>query len=68
MLKELAVAFRLAKGYRMRPWASPYLRWRMETWSGIPAETVTKKIFLDFVRRNRRDLWRYLGWASRHGH
>ena len=65
MRAELAMAFRLAKGYRLHPWDSPYLKWRIETWSGIPAESITKKVFLEFTWQHREDLWRYLCWASR---
>jgi len=36
----LPVAWRLARGYRLRPWRSPYLRWRIETYSGIHADKI----------------------------
>jgi hypothetical protein len=65
MFGELAVAFRLAKGYRLRPWESPYLRWRVETWSGLHAETITARVFVRFAWQHRRDLWRYLHWAAK---
>jgi hypothetical protein len=61
---ELAVAFRLAKGYRMHPWRSPYLRWRIETWSGIHADSITPPVFIRFVWEHRADLRRYLRWAA----
>ncbi len=64
MLGELAVAFRMAKGYRLRPWESPYLKWRVETWSGLHAEAITPGAFARFAWVHRRDLWRYLHWAS----
>lgn len=64
MTGEIALAWRLAKGYRLRPWRSPYLRWRIETWSGLHAEAITRQIFLQFVWRHRRELWRYLAWAA----
>jgi hypothetical protein len=64
MIGEIAVALRLAKGYRLRPWKSPYLRWRIETWSGLSADTITPGMFLGFVWRHRNDLWRYLQWAA----
>jgi len=64
MMGELAVAFRLAKGYRLQPWNSPYLKWRVETWSGLHAEVVTPGEFVRFVWGHRRDLWRYLRWAA----
>jgi len=54
----------LTKGYRLRPWLSPYLRWRIETWSGIDAETITLKQFFSFVWEHRAELARYLKWAG----
>jgi hypothetical protein len=65
VIGEIRVAWRLAKGYRLRPWASPYLKWRIETWAGIPAESLERDEFLHFVWIHRRDLLRYLRWASR---
>lgn len=64
MTGELAVAWRLAKGYRLHPWQSPYLKWRLETWSGLHAETITASVFIGFVWQHRKDLWRYLTWAA----
>ena len=64
MIGELAVAFKLAKGYRLHPWDSPYLKWRIETWSGIEADSIDREVFLRFVWKHKRDLWRYLNWAA----
>ena len=64
MIGEIAVAMRLAKGYRLRPWQSPYLKWRVETWSGLHAETITPGVFVRFVWQQRAALWRYLQWAA----
>ncbi len=52
------------KGYRLRPWASPFLRWRIETYSGIRAERITFSIFVRFVWRQWRSLFRFLRWAE----
>jgi hypothetical protein len=54
-----------SRGYRLRPWESPYLRWRVETYSGIPAESLTAATFLRFTWRERRLLLAYLRWVSR---
>jgi hypothetical protein len=54
-----------SKGYRLRPWASPYWKWRIETYCGIPAESVTAKVFFDFAWRERAALWHYLKWVRR---
>jgi hypothetical protein len=54
-----------SRGYRLRPWASPYLRWRIETYSGIPAESITPRMFFHYLWTERRSLWQYLRWVSR---
>jgi len=59
--------WRLARGYRLRPWASPYLKWRIETWSGMEAASITREVFFRFTWEHRRELLRYLRWASREG-
>lgn len=67
MFREAVLAWRLAKGYRLSPWRSPYLRWRIETYSGVEASSITPGMFLRFVWTYRRDLFRYLRWASAGG-
>jgi hypothetical protein len=62
MLRFLELATR---GYRLRPWASPYLRWRVETYAGIPAESIDARIFWRFLWAERRSLWAYLKWVGR---
>lgn len=64
MFGEARVAWRLTKGYRLAPWRSPYLRWRIETWSGVEADSITRQSFLSFVWHHRTELRRYLRWAS----
>ena len=60
----LALLWRLTRGYRLRPWRSPYLRWRLETYWGIHAGTITFSKFWRFVWREKRALLRYLRWAD----
>ena len=67
MIAEIGCAWRLSKGYRLRPWHSPYLRWRIETWSGLEASTITPATFLKFTWKYRADLFRYLRWAVNEG-
>ena len=61
----LSVLWRLTSGYRLRPWRSPYLRWRIETYSGVPADRITFHAFWAFAREQWRELLRYLRWAAR---
>lgn len=53
------------RGYRLSPWRSPYLRWRMETYWGIPADTIGFGGFWRFLWEHRRDLTRFLAWVER---
>ena len=62
MLRFLWIATR---GYRLRPWQSPYLRWRIETYSGIPADSITARSFFEFLWNERASLWQYLRWVGR---
>jgi hypothetical protein len=55
----------MTRGYRLRPWRSPYLRWRIETYSGREAATIGAREFWGFAWRERRSLRRYLEWAER---
>jgi hypothetical protein len=61
----LRFLWRAARGYRLCPWRSPYLRWRMETYWGVPAENVGFADFWRFAWEHRADLMRYLDWVDR---
>ena len=56
--------WRGSRGYRLRPWASPYLRWRIETYWGWHADQIDARRFWTFTCRQRRELWRFLLWAA----
>ena len=60
----LRILWRLTRGYRLCPWRSPYLRWRVETYSGLHAERITFREFWSFAWKQRRELMRYLRWAD----
>ena len=57
--------WRASRGYRLRPWRSPYLLWRIETYWGLHADRITPDQFWRFVWSRRRDLLRFLRWAER---
>ncbi len=61
----ISLLWRLTRGYRLRPWQSPYLKWRMETYWVIPAGRIGFREFCSLAWRLRRDFRRYLGWAVR---
>lgn len=59
------IAWRLSKGYRLRPWRSPYLCWRIETYWGFHADRIGAREFFSFTWSQRRELIRFLHWAER---
>jgi hypothetical protein len=61
----LATLWRLTEGYRLFPWRSPYLLWRIETYAGLDAEHITAQDFWRFAWTERRELARFLRWAAR---
>jgi hypothetical protein len=63
----LRVLWRLSRGYRLRPWLSPYLRWRIETYWGLHADQIDFRAFWSFVREHRDEFARYLRWAAAQG-
>jgi hypothetical protein len=60
----IRLLWRMSRGYRLRPWRSPYLRWRIETYSGVHAESIGFREFWRFVWRSRREFACYLRWAA----
>jgi hypothetical protein len=52
------------RGYRLSPWRSPYLRWRIETYSGLPAAQIGFTEFWSFLWKERKRLARFLGWVG----
>jgi hypothetical protein len=61
----LRFLWRATRGYRFSAWRSPYLRWRMETYWGVPAGQIGFADFWGFIWEHRRDLMRFLAWAGR---
>jgi hypothetical protein len=57
--------WKATRGYRLSPWRSPYLRWRIETYSGLHADRIGFGDFWRFVWANRKELRRFLDWADR---
>lgn len=64
MLAPLRFLWNATRGSRMRPWKSPYVRWRIETYSGMHADTMTSADVLRFGWRERRQLLHFLRWTA----
>ena len=52
------------KGYHLTPWRSPYLRWRIETYTGLKMEKIGFLEFWGFMWRERVNLRSFLKWTS----
>jgi hypothetical protein len=52
------------KGYRLKPWASPYIRWRLETFFGHDAANLTPARFFSLMWRERARMERFLEWVG----
>lgn len=64
MLSALRYYWAVAKGYRIRPWKSPYLRWRMETFFGPAAADLDARKFLHLMWAERARMRRFLKWVE----
>ena len=69
--RMLRVALRVAWPDVLLPWRSPLLRWRMETYGLtdaegrlLHAEEITPAQCVRFLVGHRRELLRFLRWAS----
>lgn len=55
------------RGHRLRPWRSEYIKWRIETYSGMKAEEISASDVLRFVWREKGNLFRFLKWTGQIG-
>jgi hypothetical protein len=53
-----------ARGYRLHPWDSPYLRWRLETSLGKEAENLSPAKFLKILWKYRHQMQNFVDWAA----
>jgi len=64
MKKILRFLWNASKGYHLTPWRSPYLRWRIETYTGLKMEKIGFLEFWGFMWRERHNLRSFLKWTS----
>ena len=64
MLGAILFLWNATRGHRLAPWRSPYLRWRLETYSGMPAYDITAAIMLRFLWTEKRQFLRFLRWTG----
>jgi len=64
MFEALRYYWVAASGYRLCPWKSPYLRWRLETFVGKEAADLDAAKFFRICWRERSRLRSFLNWAA----
>ena len=64
MRTKLRFLWNATKGHRLAPWRSPYLLWRIETYTGVKMTQIGFVEFWEFMWRERADLWRFLKWTA----
>ena len=68
MFEEVTFLWTATRGFRLRPWRSPYLRWRIETLSGVPADQLTARSILLLLWKEKRQFLRFLRWTREMRH
>lgn len=51
------------RGHHLAPWRSPYLRWRIETYTGVKMHDIGLFEFVGFSWRERTKLLQFLKWT-----
>ncbi|MBZ5510653.1 MAG: hypothetical protein LAN70_05715 [Acidobacteriia bacterium] len=52
------------RGHHLAPWRSPYLRWRIETYTGVKMTDIGFLEFFEFMWKERAELFRFLQWTA----
>ena len=65
MFAPLRFIWNATRGHRLAPWRSEFLRWRVETYSGKPAESLTFRNIFGFMWDSRWELLSFLAWTGR---
>ncbi len=52
------------RGHHLAPWRSPYLRWRIETYTGVKMTDIGFLEFFEFMWKERNELSRFLKWTA----
>ena len=62
---SLSFLWNATRGHRLRPWRSEYLKWRIETYSGLRAEELRARDVMTFVWREKWNLLHFLRWTDK---
>ena len=64
MRNILRFAWNATRGHHLAPWRSPYLRWRIETYTGLKMDNIGFFAFWSFMWREREELLRFVQWTG----
>ena len=64
MFSALKFIWNATRGHRLAPWRSEYLRWRVETYSSKPAETLRARDIFGFMWASKWELLNFLLWTG----
>ncbi|HEY2461448.1 MAG TPA: hypothetical protein VGI16_11595 [Candidatus Acidoferrum sp.] len=64
MINALRYYWIVAKGYRLNPWNSPYVRWRFETFLGAEAANLDAAKFFRLAWKYRVQMESFVNWTA----
>ncbi len=64
MIGPMSFLWNATRGHRLRPWRSEYLKWRLETYSGMKAENIGLREFVSFSWHEKARLFHFLKWTD----
>ena len=64
MWNLLRFLWNATRGHHLAPWRSPYLRWRIETYTGVKMTDIGFLEFFEFIWKERGELVRFLQWTA----
>lgn len=64
MFEALRYYWIAARGYRLRPWDSPYIKWRFETFLGPEAAPLDARKFFRLSWKYRSQMENFIRWVG----
>jgi len=64
MFEALRYYWIIARGYRLNPWNSPYIRWRFETFFGPEAASLDAQKFFKLSWTYRAQMEEFIEWVG----
>jgi hypothetical protein len=64
MIEALRYYWIIARGYRLNPWNSPYVRWRFETFFGPEAAPLDARKLFSLSWKYRAQMEEFIEWVG----